>query len=476
MAQQIIAALDLGTSKSVAFVAKRDYLNRLSVMRTETIPVEIAIRRGRIFNPDETSEIISRLIRKLNNNPDVLIEKMYVGIGGQSLRSQSFNVKKVVTSGTITKQLLDSIEDEAKNYETGVDENLGIASCEYYADGQSVSTPKGTVASLIEARFQLIVGNPCLKRNLERVFAGKDISVAEYFISPVATAEAVLTPAEKQAGCALIEFGEGVTYISIYKNKTLKYLATLPLGGIAITNDIKICLNITEEAEAEALKINHGKAASESNDSGSVPVNEASNSSREIELKELNCIITARVNEIVYNVWSLIETSGYSQALDAGIVITGGGALLRDLPQFIQNLTGKEVRLAKATVWDNQQEIQLSPVNSCVVGLAILGKDNCGTEKEKVTKVKEREKETMPYVFSDEELKKLEKEKKEKEKEGNQSDLQGGKGNINIIDKVKIFIEKGKSLFDEENSPNGTQAKKSAANGNIDFENDINKQ
>ena len=377
---QTIAVLDLGSSKTVALVVRKDSLGKLTVLKNETLHSKNAIRRGRIYNSDETSDIIFKLIRKLNNDPALQVEKIYIGIGGQSLHTQLFCVKRIIEGGTIDRQLLNSIEEEAKNYKPEFEENLGFfESCEYYADGQLVSNPKGTVASVIEARFQLMVGNPCLKLNLEKVLKGKDIEVAGYIISPLATAEAVLTPEEKESGCALVEWGEGLTYVSIYKNKTLKYMVTLPLGGLAITKDIR-SLNVSEE-EAEALKIKYGSAIPDSDDNSGVPVNEDQNSSRKIDLQELNRIIEARVDEIVWNIWNQIQLSGYSQALDAGIVITGGGALLRDLPQYIRNRTGKEVRLSNA-----KAETQLSPADSCAVGLIMLGKEDCVKE----TKEKER--------------------------------------------------------------------------------------
>lgn len=380
---QIIAALDLGTSKSIAFVARKDYSGKLSVLRTETLYPKDAIRKGKVYNSDETSGVIYDLVRKLNNEPALQVEKVYAGIGGQSLHSQSLNIKKTIQGGTITHQLLESIKQEALQYQPEFDENLGIYSCEYYADGQLTSNPRGTMASVIEARFQLVVGNPCLKRSLETVFGKKEIPVAGYFISPLATAEAVLTAQEKESGCALVEWGKGITYVSVYKNKALKYLVALPLGGLAITRDIR-SLNVSED-EAEALKIKYGSAIASLKDSGEVPVNEEQNSSRKIKLKDLNWIIELRVDEILKNVLSQIQESGYSQTLDAGIVITGGGALLQNLPQFIRNQTGKEVRLAKPKVWDKQTETLLTPAESCVVGLTILGEENCGKETVKET-------------------------------------------------------------------------------------------
>lgn len=375
---QIIAALDLGTSKSIALIAKKNEMARLSLLRTETFLSKDAMRRGKVYNSIEASDIVSKLFWRLNNSPAWHVEKVYVGIGGQSLRTQSFSVKRIVESGTISRQLLDSATEEANNYEPDFAENLGIASCEYFANGQLVADPKGTTASLFEARFQIIVGNASLKLNLENIFGGENIPVAGYFISPLATAEAVLTLIEKEIGCALIEFGEGVTYVSVYKDNTLKYMATLPLGSLTITKDIR-SLNVSEE-EAEALKIRYGSAISDSSEKRIISVDEDQDLPRKIELQALNWIIEARVDEIIKNVWSQIQSSGYSQTIDAGIVITGGGALLQDLPQFIKNKTGKEVRLAAPKVWSDQGETQLSPADSCVVGLAILGKENCVKE------------------------------------------------------------------------------------------------
>ena len=375
--EQIIVALDLGTSKSIAIAIRKDSSGRLSVLDTETVSSREAIRRGRVYHSEDTFDIVSELIGKLSNSSETMhVEKIYVGIGGQSLHTQLFSTRKIVGDKSVTPELLDSIEKEANEYKPEFENNFGIVSREYYADGQPVSHPKGVLTSVLEARFQLIVGNPCLKRNLENVLSKlKDIFVEDYFISPLATAEAVLTPEEKKSGCALIEFGEGVTYVSVYKDKGLKYMAAIPLGGLAITKDIR-SLNVSEE-EAKGLKNKYGNALSNSNDSGTVPANEEQDSSRKVELKDLNWIIECRVNEIVANISEQIGISGYSKMLDAGIVITGGGALLQNLPQYIRNQTGKEVRLASAKVWMNEAETQLSPADSCVLGLAILGKENC---------------------------------------------------------------------------------------------------
>jgi len=390
---QIIAALDLGSSKSIALILEKESLSKHSVLLSETCDSKKAMRRGRIYNYVEASNIVSELMKALNNNPDLKVEKIYVGIGGQSLHTKLYSVSKLIENGTITTALLNSLRDEALKYQPELEDNLGICSWEYYVDGKLNNSPNGVIASLIEAKFQLAVGNPCLKRNLESLLRKKEISVAGYFISPLATAEAVLTRDEKESGCALVELGEGLTYISIYKNRELKYMITIPVGGLAITKDI--CVQNVKEDEAEALKIKYGDMLNEYADNEEVPVNEE-NPSRKINLKKMNQIIEGRVNEIVKNISHQIQVSGYSQALNAGIVITGGGALLRNLPQYIKEQTGKEVRLAQPKMWEDKKETYLSPADSCVAGLAILGKENCVKDM--------RPKVELPPLFTDVEV------------------------------------------------------------------------
>jgi len=283
------------------------------------------------------------------------------------------------------------------------------------------------------------------------------------------------------------------------------------LGGLAITKDIR-SLNVLEE-EAEALKIRYGSAIPDQDNEESVTVNNEQNSTWKIKLYDLNCIIEARVDEIVKNAWNMIQISGYSQDIKAGIIITGGGALLRNLPQFIKNQTGKEVRLAEAKVLTNQTGIYLTPASSCVVGLATLGNENCvkenliltpfPSEKDKEKeREREREKERERKREKERERqleKEIEREKqrerdreKQKEKEiEREKEIQRKKeneerrrreGDGKIIKGVKNLINRGIiGLFEDEDFDNNTN--KPVENDFIkiqpddeDFDNNTNKQ
>ena len=360
-----IAALDLGTSKIRAMIARKSETGVLSVVASEQVNSDNCIRRGCVFNIDETTQKVSQLIRALNRKVEAegIIDRIYVGINGQSIHSEAHKAKRIVSDGVVTKEIIDLLLEEGKDYAPSSlkSETLDLVSPEFYLDGQLEHKPKGATCAEIEARFQLILGSSALKKTLISAIEFKaKIEIAGFFISPLATAEAVLTEEEKELGCALIEFGAGVTSVSVYKSGVLKHLAVIPLGGNVITKDITN-LNMLEK-EAEELKIKNGSALLESNDES-----------------DINPVIEARMDEILANVIDQIKESGYASALGMGIIITGGAAQLNALTESIRNKTGQIVNLvsAKRSLLNQPSDQEREPGNSTVIGLLALGTENC---------------------------------------------------------------------------------------------------
>jgi cell division protein FtsA len=398
---EFIAALDLGTSKITAMVGRKNEQNEISVIAVEKEDSETCIRRACVYNVEKTADKITKLLKKLNAKLPSEIERIYVGIGGQSLRSEVHTVKRSVPTGIVTDQLIQSLFSECKKYKPEFVEVLDIVEPEYYLDGRPEMNPIGVQCSKIEAKFKLVLGRPSLKRTLQKSIKEKaNIEIAGYIVAPIATAMATLTHTEKELGCALIELGAGITYLSIYKNKSLKFLISIPLGGNVITKDI--CnLNVLEN-EAEELKIHYGSALIDLDNEKAQPAQLADGSHRirEIELSKLNNIIEARMDEILANISHQIELSGFGDALGAGIIITGGGAALNNLSESVKSKLGYEVRIAsvkKSLV--NSAEIGGDYGNVQAVGLLAMGKNNCA----KIIEVKQ---ETLveQSLFKDEEV------------------------------------------------------------------------
>ncbi|MDR1370239.1 MAG: cell division protein FtsA [Dysgonamonadaceae bacterium] len=377
---EFIAALDLGTSRMIAMVGKKDEHGILSVIASEKMDSGSCMRKGYVYNVGEAGTKVSQLISKMNDRLNPKIEKVYLGVGGQSLHLETYSVFRRV-DGIVDDTVLLSMKKECNAYDPELYEVIEILSPEYYLDNQLISKPKGLECKKIEARYKLILGRPSIKNNLRTGVEQKArLKIAGYFTIPVASAEAVLVEREKELGCALVEFGAGVTYVSVYKNSFLKHLVAIPLGGYVITKDIST-MNVLEN-EAEALKVNWGSALVELDDQVKIE------DYPQIKINDLNDVIEARLDEIFANVLEQIKVSGFGDVLGAGIVITGGGSNLNKIADALRKKSGKEVRLAavkkslvnQAVDWANDNS------NSAIVGILSLGKENCAASAPVISK------------------------------------------------------------------------------------------
>ncbi|MDR1527201.1 MAG: pilus assembly protein PilM [Dysgonamonadaceae bacterium] len=354
---EYIAVLDLGSSKMLAMVASKD--DRQSILAMEQIDSGDSIRRGLIYRTTEAASKIAELIRRLNKKLDQAnlppLKQIYIGIGGQGLHTKTHSVQTTFEeSRMVDDQLLDSLRDRCQNEKNGTFELIENISPEYYVDGQQELHPQGVRCDQLEARFQLILGHffP-FRTEVEEALKKENVDIIDTLVSPIATAEQVLTLREKERGCALVEWGAGITYLSVYKEGLLRHLIAIPLGGHTITKDI--CNLDKTEVEAESLKINEGSAWVDD------------------ETNELNTVIEARADEIVVNILRQIEISGYGKVLNAGIILTGGASRLTGLDKLLEQQTDKSVR------W-----VEENPEQSCARGMLQLGNENCAKEMPKV--------------------------------------------------------------------------------------------
>ncbi|MDL2224421.1 pilus assembly protein PilM [Bacteroidales bacterium OttesenSCG-928-M06] len=365
--REYVAALDLGTSKILAMAASKDSEGVLTILATEKELSGTSIRRGVIYNVEDAANKVSSLISELDYKLRPKLKKIYVGIGGQSLRTMSHTIKKEMHGKSVDAQTINDLYEECRQYQPELAEILDIVSPEYFLDGHLESNPVGVPCQIIEVRFQLILGRPSLKATLRKSVEEKSkVEIAGFLISPLATAQAVLTSREKELGCALIEFGAGVTYLSVYKGGLLRHLVAIPLGGNVITKDL--CSANLLEVDAENLKINKGNALSEGDKE---------------ELTDI--IIEARMNEILANVIEQIRNSGYGSSLVEGIIITGGAALLKNLRKSIETKTNLPVRLATVnksliSIKDANNSQVDDPASTTIFGLLMLSTENCAKE------------------------------------------------------------------------------------------------
>ncbi|MDR0799380.1 MAG: hypothetical protein LBN18_06450 [Dysgonamonadaceae bacterium] len=384
MERNYVAALDIGTSKMIAMVAQKKSGNdKLTISGYKQVESEDCIRRGCIYNIVTTGAKVSSLVADLSRRMDQPIGRIYVSIGGQSLRTQTYSVTREV-NGFVNRAITDELDKACDSYLADDDaEVLDRVSREYYTDGTVNPYPVGTNCKTIEERIVLILGNPSLKTCLIKSVEEKaKIEIAGFTITPIATAATVLSDADRDKGCALIELGAGITYVSVYKDKLLRYMVAIPIGSDAITHDIEDLMGVNKQ-EAEKLKRDFTTSTTE-------PEDAVETEKRNERLRE---IINARMNEIIANIIKQLELSGYFECLGTGIILTGGGAALGgaalgNLREILQKQTKNPVLIPFVNqqilfdqVSELTKELAGQPGYATVIGLLRLGKTNCAEDK-----------------------------------------------------------------------------------------------
>lgn len=370
-----VAALDLGTSKIKGVVGRMNENNVISVLACETVPSKQCIRRGVVYNVEETGANVKKLISMLENVIGRNIAKVYVSVAGQSLHTIPYRTyRQLSSSGIVTENVINQLNDEAQKFKPDLSRKYAIADVEYYVDGKPEKNPVGITCSMVEAEYRMLVGRPNLVANIEKgIVERANVRIAGYIVGAQASAAISLNDDEKELGCVFIDFGAGTTTVSIYKGGVLRRTVVIPFGGKTITRDI--CeLNFTE-TDAEQYKIKFGKAVDGSDNSLFSPFSSKS----DIDLVELNKVIRMRLDEITANIKEQIRLSGYEGQLGAGIVITGGASQLKNLDLYLKEKFNMPVRKASAkkSFVNNAPEIANDPSFTQVLGLLLFGTEDC---------------------------------------------------------------------------------------------------
>jgi cell division protein FtsA len=228
----------------------------------------------------------------------------------------------------------------------------------------------------LEANFHIVIGQTASAKNIERCVNRVGLKVSDLILEPLASAEAVLTDDEKEAGVVLVDIGGGTTDVAVYYDGIVRHTAVIPFGGNVITNDIKEGCQILQR-QAESLKIQFGSALGDIAPEDKIVTipGISGREPKEISFKNLAYIIQSRMEEIIDTVSFEIENSGYAEKLSAGIVLTGGGAMLKHLPQLVKFKTGFDVRIGypnEHLAADTSEEINV-PTFSTAIGLILKG-------------------------------------------------------------------------------------------------------
>jgi cell division protein FtsA len=375
-----ITAIYLGTSRITGIVGKNESGTPI-VIAYETEDSAGCIRRGCVYNVKETAAKVKDIIRRMEAKiPGNRIGKVYIGIGGQSIRSLEHTLSKSLeTESMITDELIDNLLKECKTCQPEGLDVLDVIPSAYYLDKHAEFDPVGISCSMIEAKYQLIVARPSIRKRIEEISNLAKIEIAEILPTPLVLADIVLTEDDKNRGCALIDFGAGVTSLTTYKNGRLLSLNVIPMGGNLITKDLAYFLGI-READAETLKRKYGNAIVNPDDATTFQVNVEQIDTPAVNLADFNTVLEARLQEILENVYDKLDNAE-PKDLRAGIIITGKTANIDNLTTLIYNRLQTDVRYATVRK-DVEVKTKLSNItpDGITLGLLLRGKTNCAEQ------------------------------------------------------------------------------------------------
>ena len=379
-ATDFIVAIELGSTEITGIAGKKNADGSLNILAYSSEKSADCIKKGVIYNLDKTTQKLTSVIKGLENKLQAGIKKVYIGVGGLSLRSVRNSENRQLGEDTrISQAIIDSMMQNNLDIPPLDYEILAVEPQEYKIGNNLLTEPVGTTANSIEGNYLNIIARPSVKQNIRQCLSHTGYDIAGFAISPMATADAVLTTNEKRSGCALIDFGADTTTVSVYKNNILRHVCVIPLGGNNITKDITS--KQIEEDDAELIKLRYASAYTEHKEGEEVQDSEFTIDGKfAIQSRVLEDIVEARVNEILNNVFNQIKLSNYSDSLMAGIIVTGGMANMPDIDKAITNITKIEkVRIAlnSETNIVGNTVIPKNGKSNTLIGILMSGEENC---------------------------------------------------------------------------------------------------
>ncbi|HOQ99639.1 MAG TPA: cell division protein FtsA [Anaerolineae bacterium] len=372
-----VVGIDVGTTKMCTLVGEVDNADQLRIVGVGVVPSR-GLRKGVIVSVDEAAAAIAASIQKAERISGYKIENAYVGVAGSHIAS--LNTRGVVAIGRGDRPIMQEDVDRAMEaaQAVAVPHNRQIIHAIPRGfsldDQEGVRNPIGLMGYRLEVEAHIVTGAITSLRNLASCVQNAGVGITAMVLQPLASAEAVLRPDEREMGVVLVDAGGGTIDVAIFIEGSIWHSLVLPVGGNHITNDIAIGLRIPFDL-AEELKLQHGHALPEAVDPDEVVDirSYGHGPGRVVAKRELATIIEARAEEMFEMILREIKRSGYDGLLPAGVVLTGGTARLAGLVDLGQRVLNLPVRVGAPTDIDGLVESIEGPAYSTSVGMLLWG-------------------------------------------------------------------------------------------------------
>jgi cell division protein FtsA len=373
--EKYIAAVDLGTKKITVLAGERTSSGKFHILAHHEEESR-GIVQGEVFNNMEVGNVLKGLVEALKQQAGMTLTEVYVGVSGKHIRCIKGHAesKRNNASVEISKEETRRLEqDMRQTHTTSSSKVLEVVPQVYHLDNRrSVLNPVGVCGHQLEAEFCVLTGADSQMELIQRSVQRAGLKVKGLVLSPLASAEAVLHDDDKNMGVAVIDIGGGTTDVVVYYDDIVRRVAVIPFGGDIITEDIRHGCAISLRY-AEQLKVQYGSCYSDlikENPTYRIP----GTGGGEVSRRTLTNIIEARMAEIIEAAVYEIDQSGYADRLNAGIVLTGGGAKLGEVTEFVKYKTGMKVRKGEPLFVTSDSDNEVKHGNyATAVGLLMKG-------------------------------------------------------------------------------------------------------
>lgn len=380
MTNKLVVGLDIGTTKVCAIVGQKSENGKVNILGVGSHPSLGGVMRGEVTNISKTVDAIKSAVEKASKISNVEINAVHVGIAGEHINSfQQTGVRiRENSENEISRQELSELNKE--QYRLAVEPGSKILHAlpqEYTIDSRiKTKEPEGMTGTKLECKFHIVTGRVSAAQTIVKCVQNSGLTASDVIVEPIASAYAVLNEDELQTGIAIVDIGGGTTDLAIFYDGKIRHTAVIPFGGEVITADIVEAFGILPK-QAELIKVKYGHAVVEGTRSNVMITVPGIGDRRAKQIMERNLahVINARVREILEMVKDEIRISGYMNKLNLGVVLTGGGAQLKDLSNLTEYVLGCDVKigmpdphLGKGLV----DEVR-SPMYATCIGLVLKG-------------------------------------------------------------------------------------------------------
>lgn len=374
---KLVTALDMGTNKVVALVGEMDSYGDVHIIGIGEVPSK-GIDRGYVTRLDLAVNSVLSAIREAQEMAGVKLSSVILGISGPNLKSQnekdtlSISSQPVEIDYSHVERLIERAMMRSR--EEGYEVLSAIPRKFILDDQEGVVDPLGLLGSKISAEVHVVKIGTSLLKNTEKVVLNAGMDIVEKFLSPFASAEAVLTPEEKEEGVLIIDMGAGLTDFVVFSEGAVLQTGCVPMGGLNITKDIAHFMKINIE-QAERIKVESGYALSDVvNETERVKIRPRGEEKEvTVSRKQLAEVIQIRLEEIMEKLTDLLQLQNVDlNTLHAGIVITGGSAKLAGMKEFLERYFDMPVRIGYPMGVIGLKEKVQDPAYATSVGLIKL--------------------------------------------------------------------------------------------------------